>query len=192
MSLKRITPPSELMTLERAKLHLRVGTTDEDLYITDLIDVVADAFDGNDGAIGKALVSQEWRYSGYHTGVCIDLTLTPVIEINTITYYDSDNVQQSLSISDYQLYGDDEAAYLRPKLGKSWPSTYARPDALTITFMAGFGDVVDVPPSIIHAALLLIAHYYEHRESVTEVNVKELPQGIDDLLSRHKKGWIGG
>lgn len=43
-----------------------------------------------------------------------------------------------------------------------------------------------LPASIIHAILLQIGTFYEHRASITELNVKELPLGLHFLLSPYK------
>jgi uncharacterized phiE125 gp8 family phage protein len=182
------TPATALITLADAKAHLRVDHTDEDAYITSLIGVATEILDGNTGEIGKALITQTWAYTGARPCGSFDMPVKPVQSITSIKYYDADNVQQTLSLSDYTLLNDR----LTPNAGVSWPSGYNRVDSYEIVFVAGYGDVSDVPAGIIQAAYLLISHYYDNRADADAMKVQTIPRGVSALIERHKIGWIGG
>lgn len=188
MALTRTAAPAELITLIEAKAHLNISHADDDTLITSLIAAALDVLDGNTGEVGKALVTQTWEWKTSGVSDCVELPVKPVQSITSITYYDTDNVSQTATVSDYEL----DEGYLRPKTGKSWPATYPRFDAVTITFVAGYGDADDVPAGIKHAGLLLIGHYYENREDVGRGNPVSIPRGVSALVSRHKSGWVGG
>ena len=51
-------------------------------------------------------------------------------------------------------------------------------------------DVIANDPKVIHAALLLITHYYNNRSAYTDIDMKSLPAGIVTLLSGYKDLYI--
>lgn len=188
MSLTRTVEPADLISLTDAKTHLNVDFADQDALITSLIAVATDVLDGPTGEVGKALVTQTWQWRGARPDGSFTIPLGPVQSITSIKYYDTDNVQQTLTVTDYPLFDGN----LKPLRGVTWPTAYDRPDAYEITFVAGYGAPSDVPPGIIQAALLLVGHYFETREDTTDVSRMTIPRSARDLLSRHKTGWIGG
>lgn len=71
-------------------------------------------------------------------GSVCNLEMVPVRSIESITYFDAANAVQEYDA--FTLFSDAEPAELRQELGTSWPQTYYRRDAATITFWAG--DIV--------------------------------------------------
>lgn len=78
-------------------------------------------------------------------GSVINLEMVPVRSIESITYFDGENELQEYD--DWTLFSDAEPAELRQQLGTSWPQTYYRRDAATITFWAG-----DLVPLTVNAS----------------------------------------
>lgn len=192
--LKRTTPPSvKPVTLTDAKLDLRVDHADEDALIESLISAATDYLEADKGAINKAFITQSWTLSVK----CPDrdyriwLPVTPVQSITSIKYFDADNVEQTLTVSDFYFHGDEDWAYIEPKQGVNWPSVYDRLDAIAVEFAAGFGDAeTDVPETIRQCIRLLVAHWYTHRSAASEASVEELPLAVQSLISVNRKGWI--
>lgn len=184
-------PPVELV---ESKSDLRVQHTAEDTLIEGLIAAATDFMDVPNGAINKALITQTWSLSVRcpYRDYRIHLPITPAQSIESITYYDSNNAQQSLDPADFYLHGDEEWAYIEPRPDITWPSVYNRLDAITITFLAGFGDdSTAVPNSIRQAIRLLVAHWYEHRTAViVGTSTSELPMAVQSLISMNRKGWV--
>ena len=71
----------------------------------------------------------------YTDGSAILLQMCPVVAIDSIAYYDSDNAAQTYST--FNLFTDDQPGLVRQQLEQYWPETYLRADAVTITFWAG-------------------------------------------------------
>jgi hypothetical protein len=106
----------------------------------------------------------------------------------TITYYGTDDTA-------YYATGialDKEDQY-KPKIylkyGQVWPSTTLRPhNGICVTFIAGYGNAgSDVPANIRQGLLLLIGHFYEHREEViTGISVIQVPMAAEALICGEK------
>ena len=186
----RTVAPSALLTTAQLKTHLRVDGTDEDTYIDGLLSAATAMLEGVDGMLGgKALGSQTWTYElGRVTGTTsVLLPITPVTSITSIEYYDADNALQNATVGDFQFYSDDDGALIEPKTGNSWPVMYKRADTLKITYVCGYAAL---PDTILHALKLIVGHWYENREEVTEKQFSEMPMAANHLISQHKKGWI--
>lgn len=182
--LQQLTPPSELaIDLNTALAHLCIDGTSEYDRVTELINAaqnyIETAITG-----GITLVNTQWlevlpyfdqfsqlpnreslwvQYNTtsyrYPTSCSISLPKPPHISVDSITYYDADNVQQTLATDQYYvLLPYRQPATVQPVT--TWPATYCRPDAVQITFTAGFSTV---PPALKHAILLLIAEWDRHR-----------------------------
>jgi len=127
---------------------------------------------------------------------------------STIKYIDLNGNQQTLreSDNDYQVNAFSEPALILPNSGVFWPWTqYNNPTAVTITYDAQSGDETAIQEAI-HgspavsetaarqaavpgwaklAILHLVAHWYENRQSVSELNLREVPLGIKNILAMY-------
>lgn len=185
-----ITPPAlEPITLDEAKLHLRVETDLDDQLIEALIESARVTVET---ITNRALISQTWE----HTFDCFpgtgELELQAgVSAINSVKYKDTDNVEQTLSAAVYELTKSSVPA-VRLAYLQEWPSTLDHPESITVEVVAGYGATsADVPASIRQAMLLLIGHWYENREAVAVgVSMGEVPLAIDLLLNSHKVPYL--
>jgi uncharacterized phiE125 gp8 family phage protein len=172
------------VTLAEAKAHLRVDGSDEDDLITALVEAATSAVEEE---TGRALVTQTWDYAVAQPSGKVYLPLHPVASVSTLTYYDTADSAQTLTVSDYYLFKGPDKAWLEPKDNVDWPEMKDRADALTVTFVAGQA-VADVPQALKQAVLLLVAHWFEHREAVGDTS--ELPLAYGYLTAQHKLGWV--
>lgn len=181
-----ITPPSDTpISLSEVKGHCRVDHNDDDTVLTSLLNAAVAYLDGWSGVLGRCLVTQTWRQDFDAFGI-LRLPLGPVASISSVTYYDADNEQQTLSADAYALLADELGAYVGLKPDQSWPSTYGRADAVSVTFVAGTA-AADVPWPIKAAILLLVAHWYENREAAAAGAMSELPMAVSALISPHRR-----
>lgn len=180
-----VTPASAaLVTLAEAKAHLRVDHSDEDTYIQALINAAVSYFDGYAGRLGRAILEQTWRVDFPAFSDEMRIPLGDVIAISSVSYYDLNNAQQTLASTVYQASVDGIGPYLTLKPAQVWPKTYARTDAVRVTWTAGYGTAsANVPPAIKHAALLLIGNWYDNRSTVTADMDSELPFAVNALLA---------
>lgn len=162
---RTVAPALLPVSLDEAKAHLRVDTTDEDALISRLIGAATSYLDGYTGILGRALITQTWRADfGYFDDWRIPVG--DVIALSSVTHYDAVNVQQTLATSVYQLLRDGLGPYLALKVSQSWPSYYSRDDAVSVTWTAGYGPAAsNVPEAIRHGILMMVADFYRNRES---------------------------
>ncbi|AOY88648.1 hypothetical protein BKP64_10960 [Marinobacter salinus] len=192
--LKRTVKPSApVVSLADVKLDLRVDHTFEDTLIQSLIDAAVQYLEAPSGVLGKAFITQVWEMStrGPDDDCRIYLPVTPVQAIDAISYFDSDNVEQSLTVTDFHLYGDENWAYITPKNDVEWPDLFDRLDAITVTFTAGFGAAESfVPETIRQVVRLLVTHWYINRSAVdTGTIATEIPMAAQSLIAVNRKGW---
>lgn len=183
-------PADDPVSWSEADTHLRLdGDAAQQAYVESLIAAATAHLDGWGGVLGRALVTQTWRQDFAWFGR-LRLPLAPVQSIDSVTYYDADNAQQTLASSVYQLFVDGEGPFLDLKPDQDWPVSYARDDAVSVTFVAGYGDAADVPVSIRQAILLMVGAWYENREDVVIGTIAtQLPRSAaaDNLLSPYRR-----
>ena len=94
----------------------------------------------------RALQPQTWQQvlSGFPPSGRIVVQRPPLISIISLQYYDEDNTLQSLAVSPPAFQTIPSGAFakaeIRPLPGETFPSTYRRRDAVTVTFRAGYED----------------------------------------------------
>jgi uncharacterized phiE125 gp8 family phage protein len=177
-----VAPASEPITLALAKQQCRVEDTTED----DLIGgYVAAARAHAEAYCNTPLVSRTI------TAKCDDFCdfaafpLGPLASVISVSYVDTDGANQTLATSVYEVRSDGLDVSLVLKYNQVWPSIRYG-SRITVTAVAGY---TDVPDDIIHAILLLVAHWYQNREAVGD-GVSILPMGVDALLCNHRRGPI--
>ncbi len=189
MILNRTAAPSALVTTADAKAALRVDYSDDDTLIDGYIAAAAEALDGPYGKIGKALLTQtrELKREPITGRNALYFPAVPLQSVSSMSYFDKDNASQSLTVGDFTIYSEEDKAWIVPDIGTNWPVMYDRPDALTVTFVAGFGASSDVPENIMVAAKQLVAHMHEHRGD----EAVDMPAMVEPLSGVSRLGWFG-
>lgn len=184
MALRLIVAPGiEPVSVADAKLHCRVDTSDEDASFTRWIQ---GAREQAEHILERSLLPQTWevtqdRFGAYclvgmqnylpNPGALvpfsvtrIDLLRPPVTAVTWVKYLDSNGAQQTLDPSYYVVDTDNEPGGITLAPGKSWPSTYAVPNAVRVRYTAGYADAASVPANIKNFILLLVGTMFRFRE----------------------------
>lgn len=134
-------------------------------------------------------MTQTWKATWTETfPKVIELVLPPIRSIESIVYLDPDGAQQTLDPSDYRVTGlGGWLTEITPAAGRTWPSTQCVREAVTVTFVSGYGDDADdVPPQLRQAIRFLIGHWYENRSAVERstfvTSFAEVPLTVQELL----------
>ena len=176
MQWKITTPPAdEPITLAQAKAHLRVDFTDDDVLIGALI-VAAREY--CEDVLGRALMAQtiEGVLDG-EPGDVILLPRPPLLSVQSIKFYDENDVATLVDPAEYLVDRTSQPGRVVLNAEGEWPDVNLRPaNSVTIEFTAGYGDdAADVPAKFRQAMLLLIAHWYTHREEVSVGSGSAMP-----------------
>lgn len=187
MAIKLITgPSSEPITLDEAKLHLRVDVDDDDALIQGLI--VA-ARQSAEQITGRALMTQTWELALDRFDNEIWLQLPPLQSVSSITYRDPDGVVQTLADTEYLVNDYKEPACIVPAYGKCWPATRDQENAVQVRFVAGYANAGAVPQAIKQWMLLQIGSMYENRESEIAGTLTTQQFGFVDRLLDAYRVW---
>lgn len=175
--------PAEPVTIEEAKLHLRVDLEEENPYIAGLVSA-ARAWVEN--LCGRQLLTATWvhRLDGFPGTGTILLPVSPVQSITSVAYTDIAGDSQTVSSSVYDSDLNSSIPQIFLKDGQSWPSAQSITNAITVTFVAGYGDNrADVPACARSAILMLVGTLYRNRETViTGISVSEIKGVLESLL----------
>lgn len=173
-------PSSYAITLAEAKAHLHVDSTDDDSYITSLIAVATEAVQNYSGwqLIGGVY---EIALDGFPEDY-IDLMPVPYWEGLKVTYKNTAGSTIDITSS---CTVDDYSSPPRVYHNSSWPTDiYDGANSVKVEFTAGYEEAQSVPAVLKQAMLLMIGHYYEHREDQSDRQTYELPQASKWLMDQ--------
>lgn len=162
---------NEPITLQRAKDHLRVVFDDENDYIQSLITAARVMAEGR---LNRTLVQRQRVAVFSSLYGQLKLHAPPLVSIDDVTYIDTDGREQSLSSYDEYIHFTPAAIAL--PAGITAPQLRDRPDAVRVTYTAGYADG-HVPASIQQWMLLVIGTLYENRETMAAgVQMYSMPE----------------
>lgn len=198
-----VAPTVEPLTIADAKLHCRVDYDDDNAIFTRLI---LAARRRAEHVTGRQLINATyqlklpgfWRASDplrsymrnqFSRGAIL-LPRPPLSSLTSIIYLDTSNVSQTLATDQYTYDQYSEPAIVQPAYGVTWPDTYCVWNAVTITYVAGYGTAAtSIPEGILAAMLQQIASWYVHRESTAieaGIDMLKVPNEGDDLLAEYR------
>ena len=217
-TIKRLTQSVKAITLEEARTHLRMDSTDSDTYIASLIDVAQEYVQAK---LGRTLTTATYRMtldkfprrtgsyrndsSPYYamptayadfglplSAVPIELPYPPAASVTRMAYTrgtDGALIEMAAGVD----YTSDTGALpptSRPPYSQSWPTDCRLyPGAVIVEWTAGYGDASTVPPQARHAMLMLLTHYFENRSAVADRAGAAVPESVDALLSSVSAGY---
>jgi uncharacterized phiE125 gp8 family phage protein len=175
MSLRLITAPASYpVTNAEAKAQARVDGNDENALIDTYI---AAATAHVESVTGRAIISQVWEVVLDDFSDAMMLPKGPVQSITSVKYFDTAEVEQTVSASDYVLDNVSDPAWVVKAEDATWPEVAEGVNNVIIRFVAGYSTV---PPEIKAAILLAVAHFYDNRST------GNIPEVVDRLLTNHR------
>lgn len=175
------------VTLDEVKAHLNVDFTDDDQLITGYMAAAVAYVEDHCGII-TARRTLLWQQGVWTDPICIPLM--GVREVSGVSYTDKDGVVHVLSGPNaWTVWEVGTSTEVR--LGDiAEPELANAPNAVRVTLEAGYDlpgeseSYGPCPPQVIQAILLLIAHFYEHREAATEKAQTIVPLAVKSLLDQ--------
>lgn len=181
-----------ILTKSEVKLHLRIEP--EETVEDTLLDALIVAAQENAAVVTRrAMQPETWTayyddFPDYSSILC--LPYPPLRSVTHVKYYDQNGVLTTLDSSLYQV--DTKATPGRIALvsGEVWPTTELyKINSVEVEFIAGYDTAetpstppLEVPKMIIQAMLLMIGHWYKHKENVSALSLKEIPMAAETLL----------
>jgi len=180
-------PAAQPISLEEVKEHLYIVVTDgtRDNYLSDIQDSAVDQFQSDaEYQVMEATYKLTLKDFPYDV---IDIPLIPVSSITELLYYTDSTTTDTLVLdTDFYFVKSDRSAQLFPV--DSWPSAADRPDAVQITFKAGFSTQSQIPARLLHGIKFLLGHYHENRQNVVAgPNVQKIPQSYEAIVDKFKR-----
>lgn len=118
----------------------------------------------------------------------IVLERPPIQSVASVAYIDLDGDPQTVDPSLYTLDSRSTPGRLTPAYNQSWPSTRHVDNAVTVTFVAGYGVASAVPAVTKTGILMLAAHLYKEREESTDQALQTVPMGVREMFAVGKWG----
>jgi uncharacterized phiE125 gp8 family phage protein len=178
-------PALEPVTVAEAKAHLRVDGEAEDTLIASLILTSRLHIET---AVGLALITQSWRLQldRWPDGRDVELPLRPLQSVDEVRLIDAAGDPTIITASQYLV----DVASMLPRLVRrsALPQPGQEARGIEIDITAGYGDAAgDVPAPLRQALLLLVAHWYEHRDPI-EIGADDMavPSVVSELLAPFK------
>ena len=172
------------ITLEDAKAHLRLDTSDEDALVQRLIDAASAKIET---ATGYVAVAREQTFAFDRFERQLELRLRPIDdETIEVTYLDGNGDPQTFT--DIRAIEKHGTTRILPAIGHAWPGAACAAGAVTVTATVGLGETAEAisaatPEAIKHAARLCVGHWFANREAVNIGNIStELPLSFADLV----------
>ncbi len=181
-----VGPAEEPLSLTEGKLHLRVTHASEDDLITSYMKTARQQVEVTTRRclVTQSLALKLGRFPCGKTPIL--LRRPPIQSVTSITYVDTDGATQTLGTDIYRFILN-EPGWVELKYGQVWPATRCESQAVTVNFIAGYGDAEDVPEMAKSAIRLILGDLYANREQVNIGNItSDLPavKAIMSLL-----GW---
>lgn len=204
-------PGAEPITLAELKTHLRITGTDDDDYLTQLIE---DARQELEDTTGIALITQSWqltldRWPGArerwwdgevegHPDILygpdqaakgsVYLPRYPLVSVDTVTVYDEDSNSSAVTIADvFDIDTQSQQGRMTLQRGAVWPIALRGTNAIEIVYTAGYGNAAtDVPAPIKRALRQMAAYMYEHRGDGCEPKDAYVHSGAKAVMDRYR------
>lgn len=177
-----VTPPDDLLSLEEAKLHLRVDSDEEDDLIGSFIKAAVAWMDGWHGILGRCILNQTWSFTA---PALVSMKLPfPDVQSAIVSYLDAAGEEQVVDPADYRVRTIRGSGHLTFADGFAAPAVLAgRDDAVTVSIECGWAEA---PAPLKVAALMLVAHWYRHREGGTD----DIPAPVKAVVAPFRVGLV--
>lgn len=176
-------PEDEPVSLSEAREFLRVDGLEEDDLIQQLVKAARQQVENH---TRHALVTRtyDWSLPCFPSG-CTPVPMPPLQSVTGVYYTDAGQAEAEVSASVYTVTTSSVRGLIALAYGQTWPTyTAGQPYPVRVRFVAGFGDVDDVPAEIKQALLLIVGHLYDNRTAVTDASTgsRPLTMGVRSLL----------
>jgi uncharacterized phiE125 gp8 family phage protein len=176
-------PPREPITLEEAKLFLRLDHNEEDALIEELIQSAREQVET---LCRQSLIERPQRVTfAPPFSRSLYLNIAPVQSVTAMTLHLENGEDEAVPLDDLKINLRATPANIQKQTLGLW-SWHSRPDvtAITVDVIVGYGETPeDIPMPLRQAMLLLIGQGYEHRAGK---DMPGIPMMVDTLVMPYR------
>lgn len=179
---RTVAPTAAAVTRDQVRAQCNVVADDDDELIDDLIAAATELVESD---ANLALLTQTYQLTRrcWLAGEWQELPRPPLQSVTAVTYYDANEVSQTYAASNYYVDTFRRPGLLWLAAAADRPPLATRPDAVTITYVAGYSSAANLPQRAKRAILLLVGHWYLNREAVlTGINSKQIELAYSSLI----------
>lgn len=177
---RTVDPTVEPVSLPEIKkqLSLAEASSQWDAFLRDAIQQAREQFEYDTGVVcctsTWAEKLDEWPADYFI------LHRRPVASVSSITYLDTDGASQTWASSNYTLDANRTEPTIFLTYGATFPAIRTIENAITITYVAGYGAATAVPKLVKQAILLAAANAFVQRTPFEQGSVTPAgPMGFD-------------
>jgi uncharacterized phiE125 gp8 family phage protein len=169
-------PAEEPLSVDEAKLFLRVDHGAEDALILALVRAAREAAER---VTGRQLVTATWQLKmDCFPRWEFDLPRPPLRSVGFVRYVDYAGATQTVAAADYTVDTATQPGRVAPAYGKYWPPAIAQLGAVTVEFSAGYGAAAAVPEAFKDRMRAYVNHCFVQREARDEAYLDRLFAGL--------------
>lgn len=174
---------SDILTDAETFAHLRVGSAPSDSALIQRIrNAALQAIEARANvSLRRGTLSA--KLTGFRPGA---FPIGPNVDVTSVTYVGAaGGAAQTFDADNYSFSSQGNVQRI---MFYNTPGLHAFTlEPVTINFSVGYNSADEIPDDMIHAALLLVGHFYENRqENTTGMMPAALQTGVDALLSPHR------
>ena len=173
-------PSGYPVTLQELKDHLRLDDIND--FDVQLNNLIKEGTDYAERYTGQKLITQTWTYKLDQFSRKIDMPYYPLQSVSSIQYQDDNNAQQTLSSAYYDVDTDSRPGRIELAHNYTYPTTYSTPNAVTITFVCGYGTASAVPERFKTVIKMYAQSMFEMNELALEI--------ADRLIGQDRISWL--
>jgi uncharacterized phiE125 gp8 family phage protein len=170
-------PTSEPLSTYEAKQHMRIDHTDEDGLIYGWCRAAREYVEM---FTGRLCGVQTWKaYADSFYASDLILPGAPLVSVTSVVYR-TNGANATVSAATYVADTIAEPGRIVLASGYSWPSPDTYPNAVCVTYQAGYSDT---PDALKAAMKLIVSNWNENREAtISGTIIAEVPMAVKELL----------
>ena len=181
-----VDPTVEPITLQEAKDWLKVSGSAEDSLITMMIESERQLLEDllNQKLVTQTIIQKVDRFPASTEPLYLEAN--PVQSITSIVYKDAAGSTDTFSSDKYSFDNSSGRARIYLKENEQWPLAISEKEAVSITYISGYGLAADVPGKLKKLLYHMIGYAYENRMNPVEAKRTYL----DRLIANQKIYWF--
>lgn len=176
-----IAPLVPVVSVAEIKEQAKITISAEDNLIALMIQAAIKKVERD---LSRAFINTTYTMKLDSFPTCIRPLVSPLVSVTSIKFLDQDEVEQTITASDYRVDIFSEPGRITEDSSFTWPTIALITNAVEVLFVAGYGTVTDdVPEDIKSIIKLLVAHWLENREAFNPDNSpNDVPEAYNSLI----------